>query len=526
MKNAVNKYTLSSTVITLIILLPIMAIFIYSYGGDSDTLEHLKETVLTSYILNTLKLIFFVSILSLIFGVVSAYITSFYSFRFATSISILLALPFAIPTYILAYIYSDILGYFGPLHLLLKDIGVVGFFNVLQFNSLVVILSLAFYPYIYLIVKSSFLKSSSALLYPALSLGKSRFQLFYQVILPLSRPAIIGSLSLVIMEVVNEYGAVEYYGVDTLSTAIYTSWFGLNDPKSSAYLSIIAMSIIFTLLAIEKFSRGNSSYKSETIAKELKKEELKGVKKFFAYAFLSFPVLFGFVIPFIWIIIYSFKYASEVISEEFFTVVINSFVVSSFSALIIVMLAFFIAYTVRIYNNNYTKYLTKFAGLGYAIPGIVIGVGVMSLFGEIDRYLIEKFEPGTLLISGTIFAMMFGYVVRFLGVGLNMAESGYDKLSININKASRNLGLNYWQTLIKVELPIMRKTLMFGLLIVFVDIIKELPLTLVLRPFNYETLSTQTYEYAANSMVQESSIYALVIVLLCFIPMVISVKSR
>lgn len=231
--NAVNKYTLSSTVITLIILLPIMAILFYSYGGDRDTLDHLKATVLTGYIFNTLKLIFFVSILSLIFGVISAYITSFYSFRFASTISILLALPFAIPAYILAYIYSDILGYFGPLHLLLIDhLGVVSFFNVLQFNSLVVILSLAFYPYIYLIVKSSFLKSSSALLYPALSLGKNRFQLFYQVVLPLSRPAIIGGLSLVIMEVVNEYGAVQYYGVETLSTAIYSSWFGLNDPKS------------------------------------------------------------------------------------------------------------------------------------------------------------------------------------------------------------------------------------------------------------------------------------------------------
>ncbi len=526
LRNTVNKYTVSSTLITLIILLPIMTILFYSYGGDSDTLDHLKETVLTGYILNTLKLIFFVSILSLIFGVISAYITSFYSFRFSSTIGVLLALPFAIPAYILGYIYSDILGYFGPLHLLLMDLGIDSFFNVLQFNSLVVILSLAFYPYIYLIVKSSFLKSSSSLLYPALSLGKNRFQLFYQVVLPLSRPAIIGGLALVIMEVVNEYGAVQYYGVDTLSTAIYSSWFGLNDPKSSAYLSIIAMSIIFTLLAIERFSRGNSSYKSETIAKELKKEKLKGVKKILAYSFLSIPILLGFVIPFIWILVYSFIYASDVVSDAFLTVVMNSFIVSSFSAVIIVMLAFFIAYTVRIYNNNYTKYLIKVAGLGYAIPGIVIGVGVMSLFGDIDRYLIEKFDLSTLLISGTLFAMIFGYVVRFLGVGLSLTESSYEKVSININKASRNLGLNYWQTMIKVELPIMRKTLMFGFLIVFVDIVKELPLTLVLRPFNYETLSTQTYEYAANSMVPESSIYALVIVLLCFIPMLISAKSK
>ncbi len=528
MNKYLNKYTISSSFFTLLIVSPIIILFIYSLGEQSDTLNHLKNTVLSEYILNTLKLIVFVSILSVIFGVLSAYLTVFYKFRFANIFSFLLALPFVIPTYILGYIYSDILGFFGPVHIFLKDIGLVqgNFFDVLNFNSVAVILALSLYPYIYLIVKSSFLKSSSALLNPALSLGTTKLELFYKVILPLSRPAIIGSLSLVIMEVVNEYGAVSYYGVDTLSTAIYSSWFGLNDPKSSAVLSIIAMSIIFVLLAIEKYSRGNSSYKSEAISKEIKKEELKGIKKVFAYIFLSIPVLFGFIIPFVWIVIYSLKYASEVIDDEFYDVVFNSFMASSISAFIIVLLALFISYSVRIHNNNYTKYLTKVAGIGYAIPGVVIGIGVLSLFGDLDNYLANKFNIDHLLISGTLFAMIFGYVVRFLAVGLNMTESSYEKISININKASRNLGFNYWQTLLKVELPMMKKTLLFGFLLVFVDVIKELPLTLVLRPFNYETLSTKTYEYASNTMVQESSIYALVIVSLCFIPVIISNKKE
>ncbi len=329
-----------------------------------------------------------------------------------------------------------------------------------------------------------------------------------------------------IMEVVNEYGAVAYYGVDTLSTAIYSAWFGLNDPKSSAFLSIMAMSIVLVLITVEKFSRGNSSYKVESIAKKIKKQELKGIKKVFVYIFLSIPILFGFLIPFIWILFYSFRYALEIIDDEFLEVIINSFVASSFSAFFIVMLAFFISYTVRIYNNNYTKYLTKFAGIGYAIPGVVIGVGVLSLFGDIDNYLINTFELDELLISGTLIAMVFGYVVRFLAVGLNMTESNFEKVSININKASRNLGLNYWQTLIRVEYPIMKQTLVFAFLMVFVDVIKELPLTLVLRPFNYETLATKTFEYAGNTMIQESSIYALIIVLLCFIPVLITNKQQ
>lgn len=528
MKTFINRYILGSSLIVLFLLLPIMMLVVEAFGGQSDTLTHLKETVLSTYLLNTLKLIFFVSILSLIFGVLSAYLTVFYTFKFVSLFSILLALPFVIPTYILGYIYGDILGYFSPLHLFLKELGLVekGFFDVLQFNSVAVILSLGLYPYIYLIVKASFLRSSSALLYPALSLGKSRIALFYQVILPLSRPAIIGSLALVIMEVVNEYGTVSYYGVDTLSTAIYSTWFSLNDPKSAAFLSLIAMSIIFILLSIERFSRGHSSYKVETVAKNFKKRELKGWKKYLAYLFLSIPILFGFLIPIIWILVYTFHHAMEVIDETFFEVIFNSFIASSFSALLILFFAFFISYTLRIYTSSYTTYLTKFAGIGYAIPGVVIGVGVLTLLSNIDHLLIEIFTLDTLLISGTLFAMVFGYIVRFLAVGLNMVESNYQRISMNINKASRNLGLTYWQTLWRVEFPMMKRTLLFGFLLVFVDVIKELPLTLVLRPFNYETLSTKTYEYATNMMIQESAAYALVIVLLCFIPVIISNQNE
>lgn len=328
------------------------------------------------------------------------------------------------------------------------------------------------------------------------------------------------------MECVNEYGAVAYYGVDTLSTAIYSAWFGLNDPKSSAFLSIIAMSIIFILLVIEKLSQGRRSFKSESGEKEIKKESLKGYKKYLAYLFLSIPVIFGFLIPFGWIVYYSFKYAADVVDEEFLEVVMNSFIASSASALIIVFVAFFISYSVRINNTPYMKYLIKTAGVGYAIPGVVIGVGVLSFFGDQDSFLAELFGFEGLLLSGTLFALLFGYSVRFLAVGLNMCDSSFERMGININKASRNLGMNYWQTMLRVELPMMKKTLLFGFLLVFVDIIKELPLTLVLRPFNYETLSTKTYEYAGNTMIQESSIYALCIVLICFIPVLISNRNK
>lgn len=521
-----NKYIISSSSLILLITLPILLIIYYSLGSDSETLIHLKETVLSGYIINTLKIIFFVSIISAILGVVSAYITTFYDFKFKSLFVIALALPFVIPTYILGYIYSDLFGFFGPVHMFIKSLGIKGFFDVLNINSVVVILALGLYPYVYLIVKSSFTKNSATLLNPALSLGASKTSLFFKIILPLSRPAIIGSLSLVIMECVNEYGVVAYYGVDTLSTAIYTSWFGLNDPMSAAYLSVIAMSIILIILLVERVSRGNSAYKSDSTNKELKKEKAKGIKLIFIYGFLLIPVVLGFLIPFIWIIKNSYIYALEIIDEEFFEIIINSFVASSISALVIVLLALIISYSVRIYPSTYSKFLPRISTLGYAMPGVVIGIGVLSLFGDFDNFLIDNNLASDLVLSGTIFALIFGYTVRFLAVGINTVDSSFEKVSINVNKASRNLGYNYFQTLIKVEIPIMKSALFFAFLLSFVDTIKELPLTLILRPFNYETLATKTYELANNTMVPESSIYALTIILICFIPMIITTRNQ
>lgn len=237
------------------------------------------------------------------------------------------------------------------------------------------------------------------------------------------------------------------------------------------------------------------------------------------------PISFGFLIPFIWIVIYSFKYASGVLDDEFLRSLQNSFITSAIAAFLIILLATFISYSVRIYNTKQNKLIPRIGAIGYAIPGVIVGIGVIHFFGEIDHFLIDTFGLGELLLSGTLIAMVFGYMMRFLAVGINMSESSYEKISININKASRNLGYGYFKTFVYIELPLLKKSLVFGFLLVFVDIVKDLPLTLVLRPFNYETLATKTYELAGNTMIQQSAIYALVIIVLCFIPIVLSNKK-
>jgi len=520
-----NWITLS-TFITLALVMPIVLIIFNALGAQSETLTHLKETVLNQYIINTVILLFGVCFLALIFGVVSAYFVTFYEFKFVKFFAIALVLPFIIPSYILGFIYSDILGYYGIVHIFLEQqIGMKNYFDVLNINSVIIILALALYPYIYLIVKSSFSKQSGSLLNPALSLGLGKFKIFYKIILPLSRPAIVAALSLVMMETISEYGLVKYFGVDTLSTAVFTAWFGLNDPNSAAYISSIAMVIVFTILIIEKLNRGNAKYKAESISSNIKKIKANSLTQVVIISFLSVPFIFGFLIPIIWIINYSIENFHLVLDEEFFQVLINSFTVAFSASLVILLIAIILGYSGRVFENKYMKYLLKIATLGYSIPGAVIAVGVIIVASKIDTFFIDTFKVDGLILSGTFTILCFGYAVRFLAVGLNSVESSFEKIGINVNKASRSLNKSLLTTLFKIDLPLIKHALSAGFILVFIDILKELPATLILRPFNFETLATKTYELATIEMVQESSVYALCIVLISIVPIIFTLRN-
>ena len=514
-----------STIITFILVTPIILIVINALGTQSDTLIHLKQTVLNGYIFNTLILLVSVSILAFIFGVGGAYFVTFYDFKFSKFFAIVLVLPFLIPSYILGFIYSDIFGFYGIVHMSFMDMGGKNYFDMLNMKSVIIILSLALYPYIYLIVKASFAKNSSFLLNPALSLGASRLKIFYKIILPLSRPAIIGALSLVMMETISEYGLVKYYGVDTLSTAVFTAWFGLNDPNSAAYISTIAMVMVFTILIVEKLNRGDAKYKIEAVPTAIKKIKPTKVGQLGIIVFVSFPFVFGFLIPILWIAFYSFEHYTLIVQSEFITTVINSFIAAFISAFFIISIAILLGYSARVFDNTYMKYLLKVATLGYSIPGAVIAVGIIILSTSIDNYLIDVFQITGLVVGGTLFILCFGYVVRFLAVGLNSVESSFEKIGFGVNKASRSLNKSLLQTLLKVDLPLIKTGVVAGFILVFIDILKELPATLILRPFNYDTLATKTYELASIEMVQESSIYALSIVVVSIIPIIFILRN-
>ena len=522
----INRWSTFSYIVTFIIILPILLVINHALGAETQTFIHLKETVLFDYVKDTLILVFSVAFFSFILGVGTAYVTTFYQFKFVGFFVFALALPFMIPTYIMGYIYSDIFGYFNHFHLFLRSLGFKEYFNILNIYSVMIIMSLALYPYVYLIVKASFEKSKSALLNPALSLGSSRKRLFFEIILPLSRPAIIGSLALVMMETISEYGITEYYNIKTLTPVIFNTWFGLHDSRSAAYIAMVAMVMVLTVLSVEKFSRGKANYKIENSNAEVQKQSLKGLKLYLTYFLLSLPVIFGFIIPFIWIAVYSYEYAATIVDDGFILILGNSFVSSGLSAFIIIVLAFFISYTSRIYPNTANRYLGKIISLGFTVSGAVIAIGIIMLFADMDKWLIDHYFITTLLFSGSLFTLIFGYIVRFTAIGIYTVDANFERISINLNRASRSLGYNYFKTMLKVELPLMKNALLFGFILVFISIIKELPLTLVLRPFNYETLATKTYTLANAQMVQESAVYALSIILISIIPLAIIIIKR
>ncbi|MDQ7059854.1 MAG: iron ABC transporter permease [Sulfurimonas sp.] len=519
--NLINRWSSFNFIVTLIMMLPIVLVVNHALGNETQMLGHLKDTVLLGYITDTLILVFGVGFLTLILGVGSAYITTFYQFRFVGFFVFALALPFTIPTYIMGYIYSDMFGYFNHFHLFLRSMGITGYFNVLNINSVIIFMSLALYPYVYLIVKASFEKSKSTLVNPALSLGSSRKKLFFKIILPLSRPAIIGSLALVMMETISEYGIAEYYNVKTLTVAIFNTWFGLHDSASAAYMAVVAMLMVLIVLSIEKISRGKAQYKVESSGAEVKKQVLKGYKLYLTYFLLSIPIVFGFIIPLIWMSVYSYEYAANLLDAEFIGILTNSFISASLSASFIMLLAFIVGYTSRIFPTAFNSYISKFISLGFTMPGALIAIGIIMLFADIDTWLIDNYFTTTLFLSASYFALLFSYIIRFSAIGIHTVDSSFERVSIHLNRASRSLGKSYFQTMFKVELPLMKNALLFGFVLVFVSTIKELPITLVLRPFNYDTLATKTYALANSQMLHEASIYTLSIIIISLIPLTI-----
>ena len=532
-KIRLNGWQLSSTLIALLLAIPVVVIFSSIFVPLSSTWTHLRETVLSEYISNSLILAMGVMVGTLLIGTATAWLTTMCRFPGRRIFEWALLLPLAMPAYIIAYTYTGILDFAGPVQTALREwmgwgYGDYWFPQIRSIGGAITMLSLVLYPYVYLLARASFLEQSVTVMEVSRSLGDGSWRAFRRVALPLARPAIVAGVSLALMETLADYGTVQYFGVSTFTTGIFRTWFGLGDATSASQLAALLLSFLFVLIVVEKYSRRRARYHhtSSSAYRALAGYQLQGWKRWGATGACLLPLLLGFILPASQLSLWALETWQEMVNDDFCRLVSNSLLLASATALLALSIALLLAYGLRIKRHPITSAAVQTAGLGYAIPGTVIAIGVIIPFAwidnSIDGWMREQFNYSTgLLLSGTLFALIFGYLVRFLSVSLQTVESGLSKIRPNMDEAARSLGASSRTILFKIHLPLMRGSLLTALLLVFVDVMKELPATLVLRPFNFNTLAVRAFELASDERLADSSTAALMIIMAGLIPVLL-----
>ena len=515
-----------------VLLLPVIVVAASVFLSSGDIWQHLYDTVLAEYVVNSLLLAAGVGCLALPLGVIPAWLVTLYRFPCSRQLEWALLLPLAMPAYIIAYTYTGMLDVAGPLQSWLRaafdwQYGDYWFPDIRSLPGAVLMLSLVLYPYIYLLARAAFLEQSASLIEVARTLGVKPAGTFFKVLLPLARPAIIVGLSLVLMETLADYGTVQYFGVATFTTGIFRTWFGLGSSIAAAQLSALLMLFVLFLVVLEQYSRRQSRYHDTgTRHDRLEQKHLRGRRGMSALALCALPVLFGFVIPSGQLLSWGMQTWRTSLDTGFFTLVVNSIELALVTAILAALLALAISYARRRQPGILTNSFNRLLGMGYAVPGAVIAVGVLIPFTWLDRHLGRWFailsdtDPG-LLLSGTITILVFAYLVRFLALSLNTVDAGLAKIKPSMDEAGRSLGLGSFSLLRRVHVPILRGSLLTAVLLVFVDVLKELPATLILRPFNFNTLAVRTFELANEERLADAAFPALAIVLAGIIPVII-----
>lgn len=516
----------------LLISLPVLVTFAYLFVPSSDVWQHLYDTVLSDYLSNTFWLTLGVGVGVLLLGVPAAWLNSMCEFPGRRLFEWALLLPLAMPAYIIAYTYTGMLDFSGIVQTTLRDItgwgyGDYYFPEIRSLGGATTMLALVLFPYVYLLARASFLEQSIAVLEVSRTLGTSAFQSFMKIALPMARPAIITGLSLALMETLADFGTVQYFGVTTFTTGIYRTWFGFGDSAAASQLAALLMTMVFVLIMLERWSRHKARYHN-TASKQsrLPRYKLTGKAKWFAFAFCLFPVLFGFLIPVAQLAIWGFTIASEGLDQSFITLTLNSLGLAFAAAFFALVLALILGYGKRLQNNTIVNVSAQVASMGYAVPGVVIAVGIIIPFTWLDTHINaltkQWFDVNVgLLLSGSLFILLFAYNVRFLAVSLQTVESGLGKVKPTIDDAGRSLGLSPMGVLYKLHFPLMKGSLLTAILLVFVDVLKELPATLILRPFNFNTLAVRAHELASDERLADAGLPSLMIVCAGILPVIL-----
>jgi iron(III) transport system permease protein len=522
--------------LALTLALPVLVVLGFLFAPAGEVWEHLAATVLQDYVVNSLWLMLGVAVGTLIGGVGTAWLTSMCRFPGRGLFEWALLLPMAMPAYIIAYTYTGLLDFAGPVQTLLRawsgwGYGDYWFPEIRSLPGAVVMLSLVLYPYVYLLARAAFLGQSLCVLDVSRTLGNGPWRTFFTVALPLARPAIVAGLSLALMETLADYGTVQYFGIATFTTGIFRTWYGLGNTVAAAQLAALLLGFVFLLILLERLSRRQARYHQTSQRHQaIRRYPLRGWRALMAFVFCLIPLALGFLLPAGQLAAWALEVASSSLDAAFWRLVGHSLGLAAAAALLALLLALILGYGQRLRPTPGVTLAVRVAGLGYAVPGTVIAVGVIIPFGwldnQIDAWMRATFGFSTgLLLSGTLAALLFTYLVRFLAVSLQTVESGLGKIRPSMDESALSLGLRPGTVLWRVHLPILRGSLFTALLLVFVDVLKELPATLILRPFNFNTLAVRVYELAADERLADAAPAALAIVFAGLAPVILLSRS-
>ncbi len=528
-----NPWTIGTVLIAAAVVMPIVAVLFLGLTPGDDIWSHLASTVLPLYISTTLQLMVGVGIGTLIVGVGTAWLVSTCRFPGKGLFEWALLLPMALPAYVIAYVYTDILEYAGPLQVLLRD--VFGwttkrdywFPEIRSIGGAASMMTLVLYPYVYLLSRAAFMEQSVCVLEASRVLGRGPWRGFFSVALPLARPAIVVGVSLVLMETLNDFGTVDYFAVSTFTLGIYDVWLNMNNVAGAAQLAGLLLFFVVFLVLAERFGRRKQRF-HHTSSKYRASPgyELKGWARRLAILGCALPVVFGFVLPAAVLGSYAVIHFEAAANPEVYRYAGNSLLLSALTAVLAVVIGIFMAYGLRLRNEPIVRFMTRFASLGYAVPGSVLAVGVLVSLGALDNgidgFMRRNFEISTgLLFSGTIAAVTFGYLVRFLALSFGSVEASLGKITPSMDGAARSLGHGPLSTLRRIHIPLIRGSTLTAAMLVFVDCMKELPMTVILRPFDFHTLATYVHQYASDEQLGEASLAALAIVGIGVLPVIV-----
>lgn len=531
-RSGARRWAVMAVVIAVLVSVPLLAVFANLFASSGGVWTHLAETVLPRYVANSLWLAAGVGCGTLVIGTATAWLVTMYRFPGRGLFEWALLLPLAAPGYVMAYAYADFLQFVGPVQTALRDWmgwsrSDYWFPEIRSLGGAIFVLTLASYPYVYLLARSAFLGQSVCVLEVSRTLGCGQWQMFRRVALPLARPAIVAGVALALMETLAEFGTVQHFGIDTFTTGIYRTWFALGTPVAAAQLSALLVVFVAALIVVERWSRGQARFHHTTPRwRNLPERRLGRFGGWVAAAVCALPILLGFFVPGGVLLRMAIDGGDPLLGAQFLGFARNSLLLGAMAAALVVSVAVLLAYAARLAPGRIVRGAVRVATLGYAMPGAVVAVGVLIAFGHLDS-TVDAWARRTLgvstglIFSGTAAALLIAYLVRFLAVAHNAAEASLAKVTPHIDQAARVLGQGPRGALRLVHLPILRGGLLTGALLVFVDVMKELPATLIVRPFDFDTLAIRAYRLASDERLAESSTASLAIVLAGILPVML-----